>query len=227
MEFQYLDLKIIKINSRIYSSPYGKGISLGQPKGVKSVGLVEVITNANINGIGETYSGIYLPEVVNKTFSILNEYLRGKKKISELDLNNNLIDIPFVGRSGIINSCLSAVNIALWDIIGKFNEKPTYKVLNNDFRSKVPVYASGGSAIFKPNEIKVDVNKILNKNFNAYKMRVGYQSWDKDLERIEIARKYLNKKILMIDAIMGTINPSWTVSEAIAKIKQIEIFTPY
>ena len=73
MQFKEIDLKIKKIQPRILSSPYGKGISLGQPKGVKSIGLVEVITNSKLKGLGETYSGIYMPEAVNKIFSSSNQ----------------------------------------------------------------------------------------------------------------------------------------------------------
>ena len=226
MKFKEIDLKIKKIQPRILSSPYGKGISLGQPKGVKSIGLVEVITNSKLKGLGETYSGIYMPEAVNKIFSLLNDFFVDQN-ISNIDLAKPLLDIPFVGRSGLINSCLCAVNIALWDIIGKYYNLPVYKLLDKNYRSSVSVYASGGSAIFNNDEVSKDIDKILNNNFYAYKMRVGFQNWKADLQRVEIARKKLNKKKLMVDAIMGTIKPSWNVNEATKKINELETFSPY
>ena len=58
-------------------------------------------------------------------------------------------------------------------------------------------------------------------------MRVGINSWDQDLKRIEAARNTLNKNNLMIDAIMGTINPQWTTEIAIERINDIFDFNPY
>ena len=43
------------------SSKYGDGNVFGQPKGVKSLGFVEITSESGKKGFGETYSGIYSP----------------------------------------------------------------------------------------------------------------------------------------------------------------------
>ena len=83
------------------------------------------------------------------------------------------------------------------------------------------VYASGGSVAMSPKQIREDVEKIRNKGFAAYKMRVGYQKWDEDLDRVKAAKEILNEKNnLMVDAIMGTLN-SWDLSTATEKEFQL------
>jgi len=133
-------------------------------------------------------------------------------------------NIPFVGGGGIIQSIISAIEIALWDLRGKILDKPVYKILTNHFRRTIPVYASSGTAAFSPDEIKKDVNKVIDLGYSAYKMRVGYQDWKTDIQRVNSARNELINKDLMVDAIMGTIRPAWGAYTAINKAKDLQEF---
>ena len=47
--YKQIDERIKKVEGLALSSPYGKGESLGQPLGVKSVGLVKVYTESVIS----------------------------------------------------------------------------------------------------------------------------------------------------------------------------------
>ena len=96
---------------------------------------------------------------------------------------------------------------------------PTYQIFNKK-KSSTKVYASNGSSTFTPKEIEEDVKSILDLGFDAYKMRVGYQTWENDLRRVEAARNILGSdNLLMVDAIMGSHNQKWTLKQAITKIK--------
>ena len=56
-------------------------------------------------------------------------------------------------------------------------------------------------------------------------MRVGFQDWETDINRVRHARNMLgNDKFLMVDAIMGSLRPSWNINEATKKIKELEMF---
>ena len=52
--------KIIKVEGFSLSSKYGDGNVFGQPKGVKSLGFVEITSESGKKGFGETYSGYTL-----------------------------------------------------------------------------------------------------------------------------------------------------------------------
>ena len=74
-----LDEKITSIEGFCLSSPYGDGNVYGQPKGVKSLGFIEVKSESGISGFGETYSGIYSPELISPITKYLSHYIIGKK----------------------------------------------------------------------------------------------------------------------------------------------------
>jgi len=65
-----------------------------------------------------------------------------------------------------------------------------------------------------------DLQNIKKNGFVNYKMRIGYLSFKKDIERINFVIKNLKKKSLMIDAIMGTLN-KWKLNEAKKRVKYL------
>ena len=76
-------MKITDVQGYALSSPYGDGNVLGQPLGVKSIGIVEVHTDAKIMGFGETYVGVYAPELVQPSVAFLRQRLVGTGDITE------------------------------------------------------------------------------------------------------------------------------------------------
>ena len=221
--YDNIDERIKRVEGIALSSPYGDGKSLGQPLGIKSVGLVRVYTESGVYGLGETYSGVYAPELIQPIVAFLENYIVGRL-IGDDSLVKDLQNIPFIGRNGIIRSVASAIEIALWDIRGKILEIPTYKLLNNESYDSVPVYASSGTVIFSPDEIINDVENVMRLGHNAYKMRVGYQPWSVDKKRVETARQTLGENDLMVDAIMWTLQPPWDANRAISRAKDLADF---
>ena len=51
--------------------------------------------------------------------------------------------VEYVGQTGIAAWGLAAIDIALWDILGKSLGSPLYKLLGA-CRDSVPIYGSGG-----------------------------------------------------------------------------------
>lgn len=221
--YKEIDQRIKKVEGFALSSPYGKGKSLGQPLGVKSVGLVKVYTEAGVYGLGETYSGVYAPELVGAIVGYLESYLVGRLVGDDL-IFDDIKNIPFIGGNGILQSVFSAVEIAIWDARGKILELPVSKLLSSSPRTSVPLYASSGTVVFTPDEITKDVESILSLGYKAYKMRVGYQDWNVDVKRVTNARTVLGENDLMVDAIMGTLRPAWNAETAINRAKSLVDF---
>ena len=198
-------MKIKKINTHIYSSKYGNEKVFGQPLKVRSGVILEIISDQNIKGYGESYQASYIPEITKITLDHIKQKLVGKK-INNINKIIRSLDIPFVTDKGFIKSVLSSFEIALWDLKAKTLKKPLYKLLNPNYRKKnILCYASGGSVVFKEKQIQKDINILKMINHNSYKMRIGYLNWETDLKRIKFAKKQLNNNKLIIDAIMGTL----------------------
>tara|TARA_B110000003_G_C16592502_1_gene512371 strand:+ start:140 stop:1285 length:1146 start_codon:yes stop_codon:yes gene_type:complete len=213
--------KVKKISGFTLSSPYGDGKVFGQPKGVKSLSFIEVRSESGLSGFGETYSGIYAPALVPHIVDYLSPYIYNQS-LSSLDFLDKLNNIPFIGHSGIIQSVISGIELALLDLIGKIQNKPVYQLFDAGTNKSVKCYYSGGSVAFSEREIEDDITKMKKLGFNAFKMRVGLQEWNKDIKRVNKASDILKSDKLMVDAIMGTLEDKWSIDDALSKIKDLE-----
>lgn len=216
--------KITSIKSFCLSSKISKGKILGQKNQIKTFGFIEIESESGKKGFSENYASVYISELTSSVVDFLKQYIVGKK-ISDEGLFNDAHNIPIIARNGLIKSIMGSIEVAIWDLRGKILNKPVYELLNKK-QNKVKCYASGGSISMDNNQIENEIDLILKKNFMAYKMRVGFDTWDKDLKRLKSAKSKLGDKGLMVDSIMGTISPSWSLSEAKKKIKDLSEFNP-
>ena len=209
--------KIAKIKTHIYSSKYGNNKVFGQPKGVRSGVIIEIISNNNLKGYGESYVSGYLPEISKISLKYFSQYLIGKNIIKIKDVNK-LLNTPFCTNNGFLKSIISAIEIALFDLKSQIKKEPLYKYLNKNYRESVDSYASGGSVVCSKKDIKKDFLIIKKNDLEKYKLRIGYQNFNKDIERINYAIELFGKNKVMVDAIMGTLN-KWEKKDFIKKTK--------
>jgi L-alanine-DL-glutamate epimerase-like enolase superfamily enzyme len=103
--------------------------------------IVEVFTDDGQVGIG---NAALAPQV---TRQVIELYLK------PLLIGHDPWDIEFLwqhmyrktmafGRKGIGMAALSAVDIALWDVLGKSAKQPVYRLLGGRTKQRIPVYAS-------------------------------------------------------------------------------------
>ena len=212
-------MKISKVIGYGLSSPVKGGHTYyGYQSDTKNIGIIEVHTECGIVGFGETYAGVYCAELIEPTVKYLESYLIGSN-VDNVDILNN---IPYIGRSGLIKCISSGIDIALHDILSKAQGIPLYEYLGGN--NKIPEYASNGSAVFTPEQIEQDVKAILDKGHTAYKMRIGLQDINKDLQRLQAARDCLGSNTLMVDAIMGTNPTKWNYKTALQWVNELEMF---
>ena len=215
-------MKISKVIGYGLSSPVKGGHTYyGYQSDNKNIGIIEVHTDTGLVGYGETYAGVYCAELIEPTVKYLQSYLIGLD-ISNIDI---ITSIPYIGRSGLVKCISSGIDIAIHDILSKDKNIPLYEYLGGD--SEISTYASNGSAIFTPKQIEEDVKSIIDLGYTSYKMRIGLQDRDIDLQRLHTARKYLGSYDLMVDAIMGTNPNKWDYNTALQWSKDLEQFNVY
>ncbi|KAJ3881562.1 MAG: putative racemase [Lentinula lateritia] len=49
----------------------------------------------------------------------------------------------FYGRKGITLAAISAVDLAIWDLLGKLRDEPVYKMIGGRTKDKIPFYCTG------------------------------------------------------------------------------------
>ena len=115
------------------------------------------------------------------------------------------------GRKGIGMVAISAVDIALWDILGKSAKQPVYRLLGGRTKPKIPVYAS--RLYSTPlDELASESKRYKDEGYQAMKMRFGWGPADgpagmlKNLDLVRTVRETVGDGIdIMADAYMGMI----------------------
>jgi L-alanine-DL-glutamate epimerase-like enolase superfamily enzyme len=128
--------------------------------------------------------------------------------------------LEYQGMQGPTQIALSAVDIAVWDILGKHAGLPVYKMLGA-CRDRMPAYAMCGW--YRENDkdhsqYKRTINETLEQGYRAFKVKVGRYGLDDDVERIEVGKKTAGKDVkIMVDA-----NQVFTRPEALRRGKVYE-----
>ena len=77
------------------------------------------------------------------------------------------------GRKGIGMIGISAIDLGIWDLMGKLKKKPVFELLGGRTKDKIPVYAS--KLYSQPiKDLQIEAEKYLNEGFQMFKMRFGW-----------------------------------------------------
>ena len=119
--------------------------------------------------------------------------------------------MPELARRGLTVAAISAIDIALWDILGKARGEPVWKLLGGRKAETLPAYASGGWA--SHDKIGEQLLSYIDKGgFKSVKMRVGAMDGPPQVsaERVRAARAALGPNVdIMVDA-----HGTYTVADA-------------
>ena len=177
---------------------------------------VTIKSGADITGIGYTYTvhaggGAILSLIKDDIAPLLIGQPSGEINLLWQKIWKRT---HYVGRGGIVSFVISAIDIALWDLKGKNENTPLWKLIGGNSNS-VPAYLGGIDLHLSTEEL---VNKSINaceRGYTALKMKVGRDYLEEDVERVRAVRKAVGKDmIIMLDA-----NMAWSVEEAIIASK--------
>ena len=157
--------------------------------------FVKIYTDEGITGVGEA-TVEYKEKALFGAVEHIKEYLVGK---NPLDIERHRHDIyrDAYWRGGpVLMSALSAVETALWDILGKTLGVPVYQLLGGKVRDKVRIYVNGWFAGAKEPEEFAEKAKI------AVKRGVTAMKWDPfGKSYLEITGKDLDKALRCVDEV--------------------------
>ncbi|MEC7271189.1 MAG: mandelate racemase/muconate lactonizing enzyme family protein [Chloroflexota bacterium] len=100
--------------------------------------IVEIITDKGISGVGQSACWAY-PEAVKAIVDRFKNILIGKDPFMIEEINQLLMRTgPF--RGSVLSGAISCIDIALWDIKGKYFETPIWNLLGGKVRNKVRLH---------------------------------------------------------------------------------------
>ena len=145
--------------------------------------IVKIHTDEGIVGIGEVESSAGVAKAVIEAPASMvmvqgfRQLLVGVNPLDIRIINDRLYQSSFYyGRRGVVVHTIGGIDIALWDIAGKYYKQPIYQLLGGAYHKKVRAYAS---VLFGKdgNETCEIGKKWISKDFTAVKF--GWHQWAK------------------------------------------------
>lgn len=223
------DIRVMLLTAKIpedkqYTSDLGTVVS-------QSAAIVIVETDEGITGYGEAKgTPIVMKDIVEHHLKprIIGEDPTRVAYLWEKMFNGSRLGLAlYYGRSmavpeapGNFMCALSGIDVALWDIAGKAQGVPIYKLLGGEVRDRIRAYASGGHGWL--GEIGPQLHDYVERGYTACKMRVGGKDHPRmvagSAARVKEAREAVGPDIqIMLDA-----HGSTGVAEAIKLAKAVE-----
>jgi len=111
--------------------------------GGRNLVFVKVCTDEGIEGIGEAYS-VGPDQATVATINYFSDWLKGFNPMDIEALWARMYNGSRFPGGSIINSAISGIEHALWDITGKALGVPVYRLFGGPCRDKIRVYQSAG-----------------------------------------------------------------------------------
>ena len=187
--------------------------------------LVRVRTDSGAEGIGFCYGGTRAGQLSTLAVrDLLAPIVLGRDPHQiEAIWDGMFRESLLQGRRGAVLRAISAIDIALWDLVSRDAELPLYQYLGGYADEMVPAYASGGyyAEGKGPDELAHEMESYIDMGFNAAKIKIGRVSTAEDVVRIGAAREALGSDVpLFLDA-----NNAWP--DAISAIRAVLAFEEY
>jgi L-alanine-DL-glutamate epimerase-like enolase superfamily enzyme len=184
--------------------------------------LVEVFTDDGHVGLG---NAALAPQVTKQVIDLYLKPLLVGQNPSDIERlwQHMYRKTMAFGRKGIGMVAISAIDIALWDILGKASKQPVYRLLGGRTKTRIPVYASRLYSV-ELNDLSAEAKRYKDEGYKAMKLRFGWGPTDgaagmrRNLDLVRTVRESVGDEIdVMADAYMG-----WTLDYAKRMLRLLE-----
>jgi galactonate dehydratase len=205
--------------------------------------FVKLITNQNVEGLGEAYCVPFHPHLVAKMLEdVFERYLRDEDPHNIERIWRRVYSAGFTQHPDLtLMGVLSALEMACWDIVGKEAQQPIYNLLggrvHERLRSYTYIYARPGDAtdVYQdPDLAAARAHEYLQQGFTALKFDpVGpYSAFDGrqlSLRSLELSERFARQLREAVgqkaDLLFGT-HGQMTAAGAIRLARRLEPYDP-
>ena len=195
-------MKIEKIEIRYLEGKLNQPFAWSQRwTDIRTVINLKVFTDDGIVGWGETFGSL---ETIDSIASVLKIAIGEDPRFIQ-KIWNKLYRATFQGhvfaKSAVY--AISALDTALYDIVGKYENKSVSDILGGRFKTSIPVYATGlyYTKNFSFNALIDEAEEHANSGYKGMKMKIGALTLKEDALRVLEVKKSIGDNIkLMFDA---------------------------
>ncbi|NLS78614.1 MAG: galactonate dehydratase [Chloroflexi bacterium] len=194
--------------------------------------FVKVLTDAGITGIGEAYS--VGPDLATKAaIDDFAGWLVGEDPTNVEHLWAKMYNFSRFPGGSVINSAISGIEMALWDVAGKAAGLPVCKLLGGRTRDKVRVYghARGITAGDSPEETAEHAQMLIAK-YGYTAVKIGPHPKDSDTKPWAHTLRYAEAKMRAVREAVGDdveigVDAHARVWEPFRAVELAEVLKPY
>src|SRR5581483_2437763 len=187
-------MKITRVRTRVVDFPlqaeFHPAWARGRNQPNLLMVLIEVETDAGITGVSAAHAGLEAAVAIER---FVSPYLVGQDPTRVERLAGVWRDAEILGPP------VYAVEIALWDILGKLAGLPVYRLWGG-FGDRVLAYCSTAE-LRSPEQRTEDARRLIEEGYRAVKLRFHHPDPRDDLKVVEAVRAAVGERIaLMVDA---------------------------
>jgi L-alanine-DL-glutamate epimerase-like enolase superfamily enzyme len=177
---------------------------------------VRVESDDGVAGVSETPFG-RLRGAVKVLAALINEELApeivGEDPFMVRRIRDKLWRVTdYHGSTGLACFGIAAIDLALWDLMGKALQQPVWRLLGAH-RDRIPAYAMVGWLNYDLDRLRSVCERAVAQGFRGVKIKVGAPTLEGDVRRIEAAKAAVGPHALvMVDA-----NQVFGLSEALRR----------
>ena len=192
--------------------------------------FVKVYTDEGISGVGEETLE-YKEKALIGAVEHIKEYLVGKNPLTIEKHFHDIYRDAYWRGGPVLMSALSAVETALWDILGKSLNVPVYQLLGGKVNEKVRIYVNGWFAGAKtPDEFAAKAKEAVKRGVTAMKwdpfgknyLNISNKDLNTALECVAKVREAVGDEVDLLIEGHGRFN----VATGIKIAKELEQFKP-
>ena len=237
-------MKITDVKTILLTGPCGHDPFLQAFRRCRSAAFIEIHTDTELIGIGETMTGYHAPEIVPEIVEFFQPILLGltDDQINPRRLWQRMYRCAnFWARVGLGINVLAGIEAALWDLRGKMENLPVYQLLGGRLHDKLLCYATGCESNYPWENLARKIDLYRAAGFRGFKVGAGWYDADRDLssrphsvqawvdmesEKLQMIRRHAgNDFVVCLDGHMSNVDEdqvAWDVATAQAVLRALQ-----
>lgn len=208
-------MEVTNVETIPLSTTLPEGNGLGDSRGfgrTRATTLLRLETDDGTVGWGEAFApGRIVAATVDELF---RGHVVGMDPFDVESLADRSYTDPYhFGGDVFVQSCVSAIDVALWDIVGKTVDRPVHRLLGGTERRTLTPYASTMYFTETERPLERPIEEAVEEGFTAAKIKIG-SGFEDDVERVRVARRILGDDATLMVDMNGNYRPRQAVRTA-------------